>query len=99
MARVYTRHLRVKIPKRKAHYPSSTETCTVKRAFVVGIFALCFGERLFAIEAQNSITGHWEGSIAQSTGELRLGIDIKSNREGFAGSFDVPAAAVFKFPL
>src|SRR5215216_3770946 len=75
------------------------EICTVKRLLVIGIFTLFFGELPPPIAAQTSITGHWEGSIAQSTGELKLAVDIKKDSEGFVGSFDVPAAAVFKFPL
>src|SRR5438093_9227186 len=49
--------------------------------------------------AQGSIDGHWEGRIVQPTGDLTLAIDIHKTPEGFTGSFDVPAAAVFKFPL
>jgi pimeloyl-ACP methyl ester carboxylesterase len=60
---------------------------------------LFFGELPPPVAAQTSITGHWEGGIAQSTGELKLAVDIKKDSEGFVGSFDVPAAAVFKFPL
>lgn len=75
------------------------EICAMKRLLVISIFVLSLSELSPSVAAQNSIAGHYEGSIMQSTGELKLAVDIEKNSEGFAGSFDVPAAAVFKFPL
>ena len=57
------------------------------------------GSTTHSVSPQSTPNGHWEGSITQSTGRLKLAIDIVRDSAGFAASFDVPAAAVLKFPL
>jgi dienelactone hydrolase len=53
----------------------------------------------FAARAQNTLAGHWEGGIIQPAGELKIVVDFTAVSDAFAGTFDLPDAAVFRWPL
>jgi hypothetical protein len=49
--------------------------------------------------AQNTVVGHWEGAIIQPSGELKILVDFTTASDTFTGTFDLPDAAVFHWPL
>lgn len=49
--------------------------------------------------AQNTLGGHWEGAITQPAGQLKIVVDFKAASDTFTGTFDLPDAAVFHWPL
>jgi uncharacterized protein len=48
---------------------------------------------------QNQIDGHWEGAINQPAGELKIMADFTTERQAAKGTFSLPAAAIFQWPL
>ena len=53
----------------------------------------------FETPAQTSLAGHWEGAITQPAGELKILVDFTSTADNIKGTFDLPDAAVFHWPL
>ena len=49
--------------------------------------------------AQHSLAGHWEGVINQPGGKLKVIVDFKQENDKTTGTIEIPAAAVFKWPL
>jgi len=49
--------------------------------------------------AEQSLEGHWEGVIKQPGGELKVIVDFKKENDKTTGTIEIPAAAVFKWPL
>lgn len=49
--------------------------------------------------SQQPLEGHWEGVIIQPGGELQVMVDFKKEGDKTTGTIDVPAAAIFKWPL
>ena len=43
--------------------------------------------------------GHWEGAITQPAGELKILVDFTAAGDKLKGTFDLPAAAIFHWPL
>src|SRR5262245_59821804 len=60
-----------------------------------GLLLLCTTS-VWAQEKQ--LDGHWEGVIIQPAGELKMSADFATNGE-LKGTFNLPAAAIFKWPL
>jgi uncharacterized protein len=73
----------------------------IKRLLVVGLLAPVFGGVCMASphRAEESLLGHWEGAIAQPAGELKVMADFAAGGDAVKGTFDLPAAAVFHWPL
>lgn len=49
--------------------------------------------------AEPSLEGHWEGVINQPGGELKVIVDFKKENHRITGTIEIPAAAIFKWPL
>ena len=52
-----------------------------------------------ADQAEKPLIGHWEGAITQPAGELKIVVDFAAEADAFKGTFDLPAAAAFHWPL
>ena len=48
---------------------------------------------------EQSIEGHWQGVINQPGGKLKVIVDFKKENEKTIGTIEIPAAAIFKWPL
>lgn len=48
---------------------------------------------------EQPLEGHWEGVISQPGGELQVMLDFKKENDETTGTIDIPAAAIFKWPL
>jgi len=48
---------------------------------------------------EKQLDGHWEGAITQPAGDVKILADFRSERDAAKGSFSLPAAAVFQWPL
>ena len=65
--------------------------------FVTFVFAsLCAP---FASSAQITLGGHWKGAITQPAGELKIMVDFTAAPDNVKGTFDLPDAAIFHWPL
>jgi len=75
--------------------------CMVQRLFVVSMLVLLFGMLSFtnAFEAAKPLDGHWEGAIKQPAGEVKIMADFTTEGDAVKGTFSLPAAAVFQWPL
>lgn len=51
------------------------------------------------MRVQNTLAGHWEGAITQPAGELKIVVEFTAASDTFTGTFDLPDAAVFHWPL
>ncbi len=73
----------------------------IKRLLVVGLLASLSGGLCIASahRAQKPLLGHWEGAITQPAGELKVMVDFAAEGDAVKGTFDLPAAAVFHWPL
>jgi len=80
---------------------SKVESRMIKRLVVVGLLTFLVGG--FCVPsiypAEESLDGHWEGAITQPVGELKISADFTAQGAGIRGTFDLPAAAVFHWPL
>src|SRR5215813_8212222 len=47
---------------------------------------------------EKQLDGHWEGAINQPAGELKMAVDF-TTKGALKGTFTLPAAAIFKWPL
>ena len=72
-----------------------------KRLIALGLLALAFGAFGAAPSGAGGepLDGHWEGAITQPAGELKIAVDLTTRGDAVAGTFDLPAAAVFRWPL
>src|ERR1041385_6722882 len=53
-----------------------------------------------SVSAQaKQLDGHWEGAISQPAGELKIMAEFTTEGDAAKGSFSLPAAAVFQWPL
>jgi alpha-beta hydrolase superfamily lysophospholipase len=48
---------------------------------------------------EQPIEGHWQGVINQPGGKLKVIVDFKKENEKTIGTIEIPAAAIFKWPL
>jgi hypothetical protein len=73
----------------------------VKRLVMVSLLASLLGSLSMApsYAAGKQLDGHWEGAITQPAGELKIMVDFMSEGDAVNGTFDLPAAAVFHWPL
>ena len=71
----------------------------IKRLLVVALFSLASLGLPSALSAQNTLDGHWEGAITQPAGELKIIVDFTPAPDNLKGTFDLPDAAVFHWPL
>src|SRR5262245_57820245 len=46
-----------------------------------------------------ALDGHWEGAITQPAGALKISLDVTTQPDAVRGSFTLPAAAVFRWPV
>jgi len=72
-----------------------------KRFIALGLAALLFGIFVAAPAAADppKLDGHWEGIIAQPAGALEIAVDFTTLADSMGGTFSLPAAAVFRWPL
>lgn len=78
----------------------SQEGLQMKRLVMMRLAWLLFG-LLWAISVcaqEKQLDGYWEGAINQPAGELKIAVDFTTNGT-IKGTFTLPAAAVFKWPL
>jgi uncharacterized protein len=68
----------------------------MRRLLEAGVLALVFG---ISGAAEKPLDGHWEGRITQPAGELKIMADFRTEGDTVSGTFDLPAAAVFHWPL
>lgn len=72
-----------------------------KRFIALGLLALAVGP--FGAAPSGAIgqplDGHWEGAITQPAGDLKIAVDFRTRGDAVSGTFDLPAAAVFRWPL
>src|SRR5215813_3367966 len=47
----------------------------------------------------SELNGHWEGVIVQPGGDLKIAVDFTTQGNAVKGSFSLPAAAIFQWPL
>lgn len=71
-----------------------------KRLVMIGLFSLIFAVLCAtSLRAKESeLNGHWEGAILQP-GDLKIVVDFTTQGNTVKGSFSLPAAAVFQWPL
>ncbi|HSE33294.1 MAG TPA: alpha/beta fold hydrolase [Pyrinomonadaceae bacterium] len=73
----------------------------MKRLVTIRLFSLLFGilcaTSVCAEEKQ--LNGHWEGAIIQPAGELKIMADFTMQGDTVKGTFNMPEAAVFNWPL
>lgn len=48
---------------------------------------------------QKQIEGYFEGHLVDGKSKLKLSIEIKKDNDELTGSFNIPASAVYRFPL
>jgi pimeloyl-ACP methyl ester carboxylesterase len=72
-----------------------------KRLIAPGLLALAFGAFGTAASGagEQQLDGHWEGAITQPAGDLKIAADLRTRGDAVSGTFDLPAAAVFRWPL
>jgi hypothetical protein len=72
-----------------------------KRFIAPGLLALAFGAFGTAASGagEQQLDGHWEGAITQPAGDLKIAADLRTRGDAVSGTFDLPAAAVFRWPL
>jgi uncharacterized protein len=72
----------------------------LKRPILLCLLALLPGilSKVPSYAAEPKLAGHWEGAITQPTGELKIVVDF-TTEGAIRGTFSLPAAAVFKWPL
>ena len=72
----------------------------MKKLVMIGLLSLLFSilcaTSVWADEKE--LNGHWEGSINQPAGELKIAIDF-TTAGAIDGSFSLPAAAILNWPL
>jgi len=61
------------------------------------IFGVLCATSLGARESE--FNGHWEGAIVQPAGDLKVVVDFTTQGNAVKGSFSLPAAAIFQWPL
>jgi hypothetical protein len=73
----------------------------IKRLLLVGLLMFLFGVSCVAsaYSAEKPLDGHWEGTIIQPAGELKIMADFATQGDTVKGTFDLPAAAIFHWPL
>ena len=73
----------------------------MKRLVMVGLFSLLFSilcaTSVWADEKE--LNGHWEGSINQPAGELKIAVDFTTTAGATNGRFTLPASAILNWPL
>ena len=72
-----------------------------KRSIAPGLLALAvgaFGAAPSGARVQQ-LDGHWKGAITQPAGDLEIAADVATRGDEIDGTFDLPAAAVFRWPL
>ena len=73
----------------------------MKRLVVMGLLwsVLCmlWATSLFAQEKH--LDGHWEGAITQPAGDVKIMADFTTESDTAKGTFSLPAAAIFQWPL
>jgi len=72
-----------------------------KGLVMIGLFSLMFGV-LYATSLsakESDLNGHWEGAIVQPAGDLKVVVDFTTQGNAVTGSFSLPAAAIFQWPL
>jgi len=72
----------------------------MKRLVMMGLSWLLLG-MLWATPVcaqEKRLNGHWEGAINQPSGELKMAVDFTTDG-AVKGTFTLPAAAVFNWPL
>ena len=72
----------------------------MKKLVMIGLLWLLLG-MLWATSvcAQEKLDGHWEGAINQPAGELKIVADFTTKGDVAKGTFSLPAAAIFQWPL
>jgi hypothetical protein len=72
-----------------------------KRLIALGLLTLAFGAVRTAASGGRGeqLDGHWEGAITQPAGDLKIAVDLTTRGDAVSGTFDLPAAAVFRWPL
>ncbi len=71
----------------------------MKKQLMIGLCWLLFGLlTATSVCAEEKLDGHWEGAINQPAGELKIVVDF-TTAGAIKGSFNLPAAAVFNWPL
>jgi uncharacterized protein len=72
-----------------------------KRLIALGLLALAFGAfgTVPSGAGMRQLDGHWEGAITQPAGDLKIAVDFMTQGDAIRGNFDLPAAAVFRWPL
>ena len=72
-----------------------------KRLVALGLMFLAFGAfgTVSSGAGGQQLEGHWEGAISQPAGDLRIAVDFSMRGDSVSGTFDLPAAAVFRWPL
>src|SRR5215475_7269031 len=48
---------------------------------------------------EKQLDGHWEGAITQPAGDVKIMADFTRESDAAKGTFSLPAAAVFQWPL
>ena len=73
----------------------------MKRLFMVSMLALLFGILCLnpSYGAGKPLDGHWEGAITQPAGDVKIMADFTTEGDAAKGTFSLPAAAVFQWPL
>jgi uncharacterized protein len=71
------------------------------KLIALGLLALAFGAFGTAPSGagQEQLDGHWEGAITQPSGDVKIAVDLRTRGDAVTGTFDLPAAAVFRWPL
>jgi hypothetical protein len=72
-----------------------------KRSIALGLVALALGAfgAVPSGAGLQQLDGHWEGAIAQPGGDLKIAVDFTTKGDTVSGTFDLPAAAVYHWPL
>ena len=71
------------------------------KSIALCLLALAFGafESAPSAAVSQQLEGHWEGAITQPAGDLKIAVDVIMRGDPVSGTFDLPAAAVFRWPL
>ncbi len=74
---------------------------TMNRLVTLGALSFLSGSVVIASarEPSEPIVGHWEGAITQPGGDLKIMLDFAAEGNALKGTIDLPAAAVFHWPL
>src|SRR5215510_10264765 len=73
----------------------------MKKLVMIGLSPLLLG-MLWAISVcaqEKQLDGHWEGAITQPAGDVKIMADFTTESDAAKGTFSLPAAAVFQWPL